>query len=411
MARKPIGIKVTPQLPTLQDIVNSVSESEYRSAIARPKEVMDDWDLYKKSRGSGKDLAMISDTDPTVKSTNLKIAKNASHPNELVRSTLEMGMSLSNATSSGRFEGCSGCRTPQCTALCNSKSGHYGMLGGSAEKAKQTRSGYWADNPQFAGALAVIQSRRGARSARDLGMVPALRTNMWVDVPWHKTTLAGPWIHDFNEKGSTDSGAVGLAKEHPLLTHTNYTKETMNRVLRPGEKEPEADAPPNYYLTGSISEQTPTKRVKQRHDAGLTSQVALWLGKKDPKPERWVMEDAHGNQEEFHLYDADDSDARLHDASRGFAGQTGGLRVKETAGLKEMLGTVSENHFVRPVRPDIPVGQPGGIPLKYASPDVLQRQAAWRETADSSPVFNIPGAAEMAKRNRRSHVNSEQFGA
>jgi hypothetical protein len=50
MARKPIGIKVTPQLPTLQDIVNSVSESEYRSAIARPKEVMDDWDLYKKSR-------------------------------------------------------------------------------------------------------------------------------------------------------------------------------------------------------------------------------------------------------------------------------------------------------------------------------------------------------------------------
>ena len=106
MARKPIGIKVTPQLPTLQDIVNSVSESEYRSAIARPKEVMDDWDLYKKSRGGGKDLAMISDTDPTAKSTNLKIAKNASHPNELVRSTLEMGMSLSNATSSGRFEGC-----------------------------------------------------------------------------------------------------------------------------------------------------------------------------------------------------------------------------------------------------------------------------------------------------------------
>ena len=401
MAKK--KIEVTPQLPALQDIVNSVSESEYRSAIAQPKKVIDDWNLYKRSRGGGAGLSMISDTDPGEKSTNLKIAKNATHPDELVRSTHQMSMSLANATSSGRFEGCSGCRTPICTQLCNSKSGHYGMPGGSAERAKQIRSGYWADNPQFAGAIAVIQSRKGARNARELGMIPALRSNMWTDVPWHKTTLAGPWIADFEGKGSTDPEAIGLAKQHPLMTHMNYTKEKMNRVLRPGEKEPEADAPSNYYLTGSISEQTPTKRVKQRHDAGLTTQAALWLGEDDPKPERWVMQDAHGNEEEFHLYDADNTDARMHDTARGFAGQTGGLRVKRTEGLKAMEGAATESGFVRPVRPDIPVGQPGGIPKKYASPDVLQRQKV-RGIIDSTPQ----GASSMVHARRK--INGQQFG-
>jgi hypothetical protein len=397
MAKK---LQVTPKLPTLQDIANSVSETEYRQAIAQPKKVMEDWDKFKKSRGGGAGLTMISDIDPEAKSTNLKIAKNANHPSELVRATHQMSMSLANADTSGVFEGCHGCRTPECTALCNSHSGHYGMEKGTANRAKQVRSAYWAENPQFAGALAVIQSRRGARAAREIGMIPAMRSNMWTDVPWHKTTLAGPWIADFEGKGSTDSEAIGLAKDHPLMTHMNYTKEKMNRVLRPGEKEPEADAPSNYYLTGSISEQTPTKRVQQRHDAGLTTQAALWLGKDEPKPERWVMQDPHGNEAEFDLYDADNTDARMHDVARGFAGKTGGLTVKRTAGLKTMEGAATESSFVRPVRPDIPVGQPGGIPKQYASPDVIQRQKI-RGILDSTPQ----GASSRVRNN----MSGQQF--
>jgi len=399
MAKK--SIQVTPKPPALQDIVNSVSEAEYRQAIAEPRKVMADWDKFKTSRGAGAGLTMISDIDPEAKSTNLKIAKNASHPNELIRATHEMGMSLANADTSGLFEGCHGCRTPECTALCNSHSGHYGMPKGSANKAKLVRSAYWAENPQFAGALAVLQSRRGARAAREIGMIPAMRSNMWTDVPWHKTTLAGPWIADFEGKGSTDPEATGLAKQHPLMTHSNYTKETMNRVLRPGEKEPEADAPSNYILTGSISEQTPTKRVQQRHDAGLTTQAALWLGEDDPKPERWTMRDAHGNEAEFHLYDADAYDARLHDTALGHAGQTGGLRGKRTKGLESLVGKATESSFIRPVHPDIPVGQPGGIPKKYASPDVIQRQKI-RGILDSTPQ----GASSRV----RNHMSGQQFG-
>jgi hypothetical protein len=93
----------------------------------------------------------------------------------------------------------------------------------------------------------------------------------------------------------------------------------------------------------------------------------------------------------------------MHDTARGFAGQTGGLTVKHTAGLKAMEGAATESGFVRPVRPDIPVGQTGGIPKKYASPDVLQRQKI-REVIDNTPQ----GASSMVHARRK--INGQQFG-
>lgn len=368
-------LDVTPQLPTFQDVVNSVSEQEYRNAMQNPRKVQEDWDKFKVSQGSGRDLTMVSDYDPRSRVSNLKIAKNASHPSELVRATHEMGMNLQPAASSGLFEACSGCRTPQCTKACNAQSGKYGIKGGAPVRARQTRSAYWAADPANAGALMVMEARRGARLAREQGMIPAMRTNMWQDTDWTETTLAGPLIGDFEAKGSTDPDATGLAKDYPLMTHSNYTKKTMNRVLRPGEKEPEHSMPfTNYKLTGSISEQTPVERVRQRHAAGLTTQAVFWLKPTEAKPEKFVMQDKHGNRQEFDVYDADEHDARMHDVALGQGGKTGGLRVKQSEGVRSLKGSMDESGFIRPVHPDIPVGKPGGIWKEYASPDVMARQ-------------------------------------
>ena len=353
------------KLPSLTDIVNSVSESEYRQAMQDPLKVEKDWNKFKTSRGAGAGLSMISDMDPRKTSGNRKIAKNATHSSLVVSHTHQMGMSLAQATSSGSFDACAGCRTPECTKLCNATGGHMARPNSAAELAKQTRSAYWAENPQFAGALAVQQTRDGARSSRALGLIPAVRSNMWSDVPWHRTTLAGPWIADFNEPGSTDREAIGLAKTHPMLTHTNYTKETMNRVLRPGEREPEDSAPSNYKLTGSISEQTPVERVRQRLTSGRTAQEVVWGGRKKTKPTSWTMEDSSGARETFPAYDSDTYDARMHDEAFGYGGQVGLLRHKQTKGGYHGM-EASNSSFVRPLDPDAPVGSPTGIPKKYA---------------------------------------------
>lgn len=371
------------KLPSLTDIVNSVSESEYRSAMENPLKVEKDWNDFKKSRGSGAGLTMISDMDPRKTSANRKIAKNASHSELLVSHTHQMGMSLAQATSSGSFDACAGCRTPECTKLCNATGGHMARPNSAAELAKQTRSAYWAENPQFAGALAVQQTRSGARASRELGLIPAIRSNMWSDVPWHRTTLAGPWVADFDQPGSADMGAIGLAKTHPLLTHTNYTKETMNRMLRPGEGEPEDSAPSNYTLTGSISEQTPVGRVQQRAAAGRTSQAVVWAGTKQAKPSSWTMEDSSGARGTFPAYDSDTYDARMHDESFGHGGKVGLLRHKQTKGGYHGMAATNSS-FVHPLDPDAPVGSPTGIHAGYSEVKML-------------PV--------------RRKLNSEQFGA
>ena len=65
-----------------------------------------------------------------------------------------------------------------------------------------------------------------------------------------------------------------------------------------------------------------------------------------------------------------------------------------------MIGSATESSFIRPIRPDIQVGEPGGIPKKYASPDVIQRQAAIRGI-----VGNSRGNSTPVSRN----VSGQQF--
>lgn len=363
----PSGIHIARDTPTLQEIVNSVSEADYRDAISNIADVQAHWDKFKVDQGSGEGLTMISGIHPDEK-WNLKVGKNASHPNPIIRATHQMGMSLSPGESGG-IETCSNCRTAQCTAICNAYSGKGAIPGGSVQRAQETRTSYWREHPQFAGALAVHESARGSAMARAIGMIPALRTNMWSDVNWAKTNLRGPWIEDFEEKAG--SRAEGLAKDYPLLTHTNYTKETANRILRPGEEEPEVGLPTNYSLTMSISDQTPVQRVRQREASGRTSRAVIWATPSQEKPDKWVMEDTSGDRETFNSFDADVLDAVMHDSTIGNRG-VGLLRQKQTRGLESLKGQMGRSSMVKPLDPDAPVGSRTGVPLPYASSELLK---------------------------------------
>lgn len=367
----PEGVNYSEGLPTLQNIVNSVSESDYRDAISNPLDVLEHWNRFKVERGGGRGLSMISDLDPTSKPSNLKIAKNATHPHPLVRGTWQMGMALKQAASSGIMETCGNCRTPGCTAICNADSGKMAIKGGTPERAKQIRTEYWAEHPQMAGALAVIQARQGASAARNIGLIPALRTNMWQDVDWTETNLRGPLIEDFEEIAGPKR-AAGLAADFPLLTHSNYTKKTMNRILRPGEAEPDANYPKNYITTGSISEQTPVERIRQRLGSGHMAHMVVWAGQHQEKPSEITVEDTSGDRETFPMYNADNMDAIMHNPAIGNVG-IGGLRHKHTEGLHALKGTFDTTGMVRPLDPDAPVGSPTGIPTEYASPEAIAR--------------------------------------
>ncbi len=365
------------KLPSLTDIINSVSEAEYRSAINNRKTVMKDWNTFKTSKiipgynePGGKSLTMVSGMDPDDVAFNAKMAKNAAHPNSKINIVHQMGVSLSHAGTSGLFDACAGCKTTECEKLCNSESGRGGIhkegMDNVTLRAQRIRSAYWAENPQFAGALTVMQARRGAANARAEGMVPAMRFNMWSDVHLPSTTLAGPFVYDLEGLGSQDPEATGAAKHAPMLTHTNYTKRTMNRVLRPGEKEFDADNPSNYIETGSISNQTPVKRVQQRVDVGKTAQAAVYAKETQVKPSTWTMQDSQGNRGTFKSYDADQSDTRFLDETLGYGGQVGLLRHKLTPAFRESGYTSGPSSFIRPIDPDAPVGSPTGIPAQYA---------------------------------------------
>jgi len=208
-----------------------------------------------------------------------------------------------------------------------------------------------------------------------------MRFNMWSDVHLPSTTLAGPFIHDLSALGKKDPEAIGAAKSAPMLTHSNYTKRTMNRVLRPGEKEFDADNPANYIETGSISEQTPVKRVQQRIDAGKTAQAPVYATPSQEKPSTWTMQDSHGNRGTFKSYDADESDTRFLDIDLGHGGKVGLLRHKLTPAFRESDYKSGPSSFVRPLDPDAPVGSPTGIPAQYAqtTPVSLSRKPSRKQ--------------------------------
>jgi hypothetical protein len=379
----PSGISVVKDLPTMEEVVNSVPTSDYEDAISNAPDVMAHWNRFKVERGGGRGLDMISGVIPG-KDYNTKISKNATHSSMLVASTHQMAMSLAQGSTSGLMETCGGCRTPGCTSICNGSSGKMAINSGdnTAERAKQIRTAYWSEHPQMAGALAVIQSRQGAAAARSIGMIPALRTNMWQDVDWTKTNLRGPWI-DSMEENAGPHRAEGIAQDFPLMSHTNYTKDTFNRNLRPGESEPDAKFPRNYSITGSVSELTPMQRIRDRLAAGGTMHGVFWATKTQPKPSEITMEDRSGDRETFPAFDADNMDAIMHNRAIGNVG-IGMLRHKQTAGLRELEGNATTSSMVRPIDPDAPVGSRTGIPTKYATEELIARSKM--ATGPSTPI-------------------------
>ena len=74
------GVNNMAKLPSLTDIINSVSESEYNQAMSTRntrRAVFDDWNKFKVAKGGGKGLTMVSGMDPTADAFNAKMAKNA----------------------------------------------------------------------------------------------------------------------------------------------------------------------------------------------------------------------------------------------------------------------------------------------------------------------------------------------
>lgn len=389
----PQGISYKPGLRTLEEHINSVPEEDYRDAIANPMDVLDHWNIYKQTKSpqgykGGPGLTMVSDISPmsNPKSSNHKLSMNASNPNHIIRNSWEMGVALSHADTSGVLDVCGSCRTPQCTALCNGRSGHYAVSpdskAGGASRAQQLRTNYWADYPQMAGALTVIQARSGAREAQSMGLIPILRANMYQDVDLPNTTLGGPLVHDFNEIAGTR--AEGLSSQFHMLEHSNYTKNTMNRALKPGESEPDANYPDNYNVTASASETTPIKRIMQRHAAGGTTHVPFWASSKGEKPSSVTLEDKHGDRGTFPMFNADNMDAVMHNKALGNTG-IGAMGLKMVPGMKDIEGKMTPSSFIRPLDPDAPVGSPMGIPEKYASPETKEKlgvvQKPTRKTA------------------------------
>lgn len=372
---------MSKRLKSLREIVNSVSEHEYRTAINNPLKVLSDWDKFKVDKGGGRFLTMITDIDPRDRASNSKIGKNRNSEHLMIRQTHQMSMALAQADSSGVFEACHGCRTKQCSLLCNARSGHMRIEHGTAERAKKIRSMYWAENPQFAGALAVIESRKGALLAGSLGLIPIIRSNTWSDVPWYLTTLAGPWIHDFTQD---NADFIGLAAEYPMLSHSNYTKHTASRNLKPGEKEPDEAAPPNYYMTLSINENTPVARIRARIASGRTAIAVVWATPNTPLPQEWTMVDRWGKRETFPCYNANLDDARIHDAEVGRHGV--GLLTKKTVNnLPLFKGMAEVSSFIRPIDPDAPVGSKFGIPKEYAKSEHI-RVGTLSEEVSEQPV-------------------------
>jgi hypothetical protein len=164
----------------------------------------------------------------------------------------------------------------------------------------------------------------------------------------------------------------------------------MNRVLRPGEQEPEAHFPSNYVITGSISERTPVERVRQRLASGGTMHGIVWATQTQEKPSQWTMEDTTGDRETFSSFDADTLDAILHNKAIGNVG-VGLLRHKQTAGLQTLKGQATTSSMVRPLDPDAPIGSRTGIPKAYAARELVEKAQA--EAGPSSSVRPSRGKA------------------
>ena len=407
---KRIEIVHAPKLPTYHDIIGGLDEAGLRQTIAREQatgDVQNWWESFIKDkghpvRGTNKDLTML-----TASSDNLKLAKNQNLGNpDTVRRTQELGLSIPEHTTSGLFDACAGCSTEECRITCNGKSGHYSQW--PAERAKQTRGAAIVNNPQFAMAKVILEAKRAVNSNAYAGMHTALRMNMWNDYNYTKNKgLAPVLIGDFEEPPRNWQGDSSGALE-PAIKHTNYTKETMNRVLLPGETGIDKHGyDKNYHVAYSTHNRTPARRVEQGLDLGQSLATPVW-GKVRSGTNFFAFQDKENNRVIGKSFSGDEYDDRSSDSIVQPAMQSGEgafslLSNKSVPNMKQMEGRSTEASFIRPQDPDAPVGSKLGIPSKYASEETKQRLGEVTKTGKTISPRTIPW-------NRR-NINSDQFGA
>lgn len=347
VARRSNSIPLTDtsraSLPSATDILNSVSEAEYRTYdVSR---AMAEWQSYKASHPLGghraRNLTLTSSGED-----NTKMRKNADHPNPMMRATDEIALNLSQDVSSGIVNTCAGCSTPGCRAMCNAESGKFGMpldaATAHAARGKHLRTGFLVENPAAFGALLAHELRQRTYASRSIGRIPVARLNTWSDIPWHKTTL-GPII--MGDMSTPHRDAIGEWKNQPALYHANYTKEY---TLGDQWKSPDL-VYPNNYLGHSVSELTQVPLIKQGLDEGATFFVPVEMKPSQEKPEELTVSDRQGRAVSAPSFDADTADAIIF---HGRPAALGVLRNKVTPSWKGGAGNI--HGFIRSLRPEGP---------------------------------------------------------
>jgi len=406
---KRIEVVHAVKLPKYHDIVGGVDEASLRQTIAREQatgDVQNWWESFIRSKdhpvtGTGKDLTML-----TASSDNLKLAKNQNPKNpDIVRRTKELGLSIPEHTTSGLFDACAGCSTEECKITCNGKSGHYSQW--AADRAKQTRGAAIVNNPQFAMAKVILELKRAVNSNAFAGVHTALRMNMWNDYNYTQNKGIAPvLIGDFADPPSNWQGDPSGASE-PAAKHTNYTKETMNRVLLPGETGIDKHGyDKNYHVAYSTHNHTPARRVEQGLDLGHSLATPVW-GQVRKGTNFFAFQDKEGNRVIGNSFSGDEYDDRSSDSvvqpsMKSGSGAFSLLSNKLVPNMAQMEGRSTEASFIRPQDPDAPVGSKRGIPSKYASEETKQRLG---EVTKSGKTIS-PRTISWNRRN----INSAQFG-
>jgi len=387
-------------LPQFKDLTRTVDERSLRNLVEQEHkvgggEVQAWWNDFTKKRGH-KDMPNML-TPPT---GNLKTNKNAIHPDPEINRVREYSLSLPENTTSGLFDACDGCSTKECRLLCNGKSGSYRYQ--SAENAKQTRGAAFYDNPTYAAAKMVLEVQSAVNHHAFRGEHVGFRGNLWQDHNWTADEGIAPvLIGDFeappkNWRGPKEGESV------PAVRHSNYTKETMNRLLVAHETGIDTHGYKTYHVAYSTHANTPAGRIDQGLELGHTFAQPVWH---EPEVDQFVFEDKTGKRSRSgpafsgDTYDWRAGDKNVQPSMADGSGAFALLENKIVPNLAKFVGQATPRSFVKPQDPDAPVGGRLGIPSKYASQETKERLGEILGKARRGPSSPIS----------RNHI-SEQFG-